>query len=455
MFSRKLESQLDSWLVDKARKPLVLRGARQVGKTTLVHSWSKKKSLRIVNINLDNVKERMLFQSLAQGDMTIDLEDCLRLIDQNYVADELPLGSHLIFFDEIQNVPGLIPLLRAFYEQRPDLMVIAAGSYLEIKLNRLLNNSSIDFAFPLGRIDSLYIYPLDFFEFLVAKGKNKLLDALKDLDWKKSVPKDIHILATQEFEEYFFYGGMPEVVHALTQKASNDRMMQIYNNLINGYLEDISKYEVRDSSVKYLEHVLFNAPKFAGSTITYAGFAESSYGSREISKAFGILESVMLLSLAHATSSESLPWITQEKRGKKLIYLDTGLVNFASNLRWEQVHRADLNELYRGRIAEQVVGQQLLSDECFAKPILNYWAKDYNIGKAEIDFCLQVDGRPVGIEVKSGNTGSLKSLFEFAKKVDGTSLFRVYSGIMQESSHQGFMVRSIPFYLLPRLRELV
>jgi predicted AAA+ superfamily ATPase len=248
---------------------------------------------------------------------------------------------------------------------------------------------------------------------------------------------------------------MPEIVNALNEGYNKNRFSQIYSGLINGYNDDLHKFELRNSSIKYLEHILMHAPKYAGHSVNYAGFGDSGYGSRELAQAFSVLESVMLLTLARASSGEALPWIGQEKKQKKLIFLDIGLANYISGLQIDQIMRKDLNELYRGKSAEQVVGQQLLSDQRYNRGNLHYWVKDYREGGAEVDFCTNVNGYPVGIEVKSGSAGSLKSLFEFSKKVPDSKLLRIYSGKMIQSIHSGISVKSIPFYLLPRYGELV
>lgn len=194
---------------------------------------------------------------------------------------------------------------------------------------------------------------------------------------------------------------------------------------------------------------------YAGRLVTYSGFAESDYPSREIGEAFELLEDTMLLSLVRASSDEGLPWNTLNKKQKKLIFLDLGLVNFFSGLSLNDVQRKDLHQLHRGRLAEQCVGQHLMSEQTLIREKLSYWIKDYREGSAEVDFCTSVQGVPVGMEVKSGSSGHLKSLFEFAKKVKNAKLVRIYSGELCRETRQGKEVLSIPFYLLPRWKELL
>ena len=165
----------------------------------------------------------------------------------------------------------------------------------------------------------------------------------------------------------------------------------------------------------------------------------------------------MLLYQVQATKSEELPLIPQRKRPKKLIFLDVGLVNYQMNIQQEFLNLKDLNDFYRGKIAEQVVGQNLLAQFSNVPAQIFYWAKEKAEGSAEVDFCLVLKGRILGIEVKTGTTGRLKSLFSFARKVKDRDLIRIYSGNLrkEEVNFEGkrFKLTSIPFYLIPRLLE--
>src|SRR3990167_6174325 len=167
-FERKLDSYLFRWLRDTKRKPLVIRGARQVGKTSIVKSLAFKEGKNLIHINLEDARQRQIFSVLERQGHGISLTDCLRVITDNYLQDKTGIADAILFFDEIQNVPSLIPLLRFFYEERPDLRVIAAGSYFEIRLAQYLRKNPTEYTFPVGRVENLFLYPLDFFEYLDA-----------------------------------------------------------------------------------------------------------------------------------------------------------------------------------------------------------------------------------------------------------------------------------------------
>ncbi|MCC6219679.1 MAG: ATP-binding protein [Deltaproteobacteria bacterium] len=453
-FVRKISTYLDKWKVEKGRKPLIVRGARQVGKTFLIRHWAKQNYQTLVYIDLERASHRQLFQILERDDFGIDLDDCLRVISDHFLPPGRDLKQALIFFDEIQNVPKLIPLLRFFYELRPELSLIVAGSYLELAMKQISQSRNSNVAFPVGRVENLYLYPLDFFEYLNAVGEDRLLARLRSVDWNNLPTPDVHLRACEQFDHYFLIGGMPEIVAAKVQGATNDKIARIFHSLFDGYVEDIAKYGVRDSRIKYLEHLLQNVPTYAGRLINFEGFGGSAYRSREIGQAFEILESIMLVTLAQACSDAALPWNPKPRKQKKLIALDTGLVNFRSGVSFSEVKTTDLNELHRGRLAEQVVGQQLVCNQLFHRGSLYYWIKDYREGSAEVDFCLELGGKPYAIEVKSGAAGSLKSLLEFGRKVTGAQLIRIHSGEMCMEERGNLMIKSIPFYLLPRIQEI-
>ena len=454
-FQRKLLTHLNTWRNEERRKPLIIRGARQVGKTSLIKNWATGRFPSVCSINLEEARTRELFQSIERKGAGIALSDCLRVIENNFLESGAELKNSLIFIDEIQNVPSMLPLLRFFYEQQAELSVIAAGSYLEIVLKKEALSNDASFTFPVGRVENLYLYPLDFFEFLEASGETRLLKFLREVDWKNPPPPDIHLRASELFERYFLFGGMPEIILRLLEDSPREKLQKTYSSLMNGYFDDIHKYGLHNAKTKYLQHLLNHAPHHAGLLVNYAGFGDSAYQSREIGSAFEVLEEVMLLTLARACADKSLPWHGQEKRQKKLIYLDIGLANYTAGLTYTEIARKELTQIHRGRIAEQIVGQQLLSDQALHRGTLNYWTKDYREGSAEVDFCIDVQGRPCGIEVKSGHSGTLRSLFEFSRHVKDAVLMRVYSGQMSVENRAGALVHSLPFYLIPRLRELV
>lgn len=444
MFPRKICEYLTQWKVKKQRKPLILRGARQVGKTSAVLIFGKEHFRDIIQINLENIEHKRLFNE------EVSLEDFEKIVQIKFRKKIVP-GETLIFIDEIQNSPALIRLLRFFYEKRPDVHVIAAGSLFQAKIE------SEGFSLPVGRIEYVYVYPLDFFEYLEASQETELLRLLKSLSSKENIPDAIHQEALRHFHEYTMIGGMPEVLNVYLTEHNIESLKPIYSSLLTSYAEDIYKYSSL-AKTKYLSYVIEHAPLYAGTITTYNKFGGSNFRTREISEAFNTLEKVMLVYQVYATKSNKIPLVKQTKRPKKLLFLDVGLVNQQMGIQEEFIKLKDLNDFYRGRIAEQVVGQNILAQFKHDTPNIFYWAKGKQEGSAEVDFCMQTEGKILGIEVKAGGSGRLRSLFSFAHAVSNNRLMRIYSGHLKiEKAKLGekhYELISVPFYLSPRIQDV-
>jgi len=444
MFNRDILDYLEKWKLKKARKPLVLRGARQVGKTSATLIFAKRHFENLVHINLEKAEHYELFK---ETDSIAEFEKITDIV----LKEKVIPGKTLIFIDEIQNTPNLIALLRFFYEERPNLHVIAAGSLLEAKLKKE------GLSMPVGRVEYAYVYPLTFFEFLGAIKENNLLDFLKKVTLLESIPLAIHERALKLFYDYTLLGGMPEIISLHIENSSQEEMNSAYSSLLTSYSEDIYKYAT-SAGVKYLRHVLEQAPYFAGERITYEKFGGSGFGSREMSEAFDVLEKTMLVKQINATKSLRAPLMAQKKRAKKILYLDSGFVNFKNNLQAEYIKLTDLNDLYRGKIAEQIVGQNILANGAHSEQALYYWAKEKPNSSAEVDFCMVGRGKILGIEVKSGHSAKLKSLLSFASSVENSRILRIYSGQLQEqtvsASGTEHKLISLPFYLVNRIFDL-
>ena len=445
MFNRNILNYLEKWKKKKHRKPLVLRGARQVGKTYAVKLFAQKYFDDLVYINLDKSEDFELFKEINSLE---DFEKTVNIVLKKKIVP----GATLIFIDEIQNTPNLIELLRFFYEERPELHIIAAGSLLEVKIEKE------GLTMPVGRVEYAYMHPLTFFEFLQAIGEDELLEYLENLSLDDSVAQGIHERALKLFYDYTLIGGMPEAVAMHIGKNSQEDLNSLYSSLITAYAEDIYKYATQ-ADVKYIRHVLEQAPYFAGERITYEKFGGSSFRSREMSEAFGVLEKAMIIRQIEATKSRELPLVSQKKRAKKLLYLDSGFVNFKNNIQSEYINLGNLGDLYRGKIAEQIVGQNIIANFDYMEQPLYYWAKEKPGGSAEVDFCLPYEGNILGIEVKSGHSSRLKSLFSFAENVESGKLIRIYSGHLAKEQVQSggnrYSLLSLPFYLINRFSDFI
>jgi predicted AAA+ superfamily ATPase len=249
------------------------------------------------------------------------------------------------------------------------------------------------------------------------------------------------------FGDYALIGGMPEAVKIYAAGGGIAGVNAVYSNLFTSFRDDVYKYASLGKS-KYVGFVLEQAPLFAGLAVTYEKFGGSVYKSREMHLAFDLLEKAMLIKQVRATKSQELPLAPKQKKPAKLIFLDAGLVNFQMGIQNELIKAGDLTDFYQGRIAEQIVGQQLAASFMSQAPELFYWYKGEK-SEAEVDFCVVDRGKLVGIEVKSGRGGRMRSAGEFMRTVGGGRIIRVYGG---EFIRDKEMI-SLPFYLLPRWRE--
>ncbi len=438
MLKRSLEEKIISWKTNPLRKPLIIRGARQVGKTSLVRQFGANHFAQMIEINLEKKGHFAIFDP-ASG-----VEDFLKRVSVFFDQKIIPHQT-LLFIDEIQESQNMMELLRFLAEEKPDLPVITAGSLLEAKIGS-------DWSIPVGRVDYLYLYPMTFFEYLSAKGKDALLETLQKMNISDKF--EFSDLANELFKEYVTIGGMPEVVQQFVKNGSYDDVQTILNQLHTAYVDDIRKYAKTREENKYIEQVVENGPKIAGSVFTYEGFGGSAYRGREISEAVRTVEKVMLLRQVMAVNSTTLPITPKSNRPKKMIWLDVGIVNFVNHAYQDLILGG-----YKGKIMEQVVGQSLIAGGVDHQLDLYYWGRDRDEGSAEVDFYFQHNSRTVGMEIKSGNSVKMKSLFSLGNENAQTILIRVSWDPLAvetfESSGQTYRVLSLPFYLIDRWQSLV
>jgi len=438
MFNRLIEKDLLKWKTSSIRKPLILRGARQVGKTSIVRKFGTENFDQVIEINFEKKDQFAVF------DKAVSVDDFLNRINL-FFDKEIISGKSILFLDEIQGSNNTLELLRFFAEEKPDLHVIATGSLLEAKID---NSWSI----PVGRVDYKYLYPLTFFEYLQAKGKKALLEDLKNLHLGDSF--EYGNIVSDLFKEYVIVGGMPEVVNSFIVNNNYEEIRTIFNRLTTAYVDDIRKYSKSVEENKYLEQVVENGPKIAGTLFNYENFGGSSFRSREMGNAVKTVEKVMLLRQILAINSVILPILPKNNRAKKMIWLDVGLTNFANNAYKDLITRE-----YKGKIMEQVVGQNLIAYGINQQQNLYYWSKERSEGSAEVDFCLQYNSRLVGFEIKSGNIGQMKSLFSMGNTNPDILLVRIsWDNLNIERWNfdgKQYKVLSLPFYLIDRWEDLV
>lgn len=440
MFRRNIISKLEAWKQDKKHKPLILRGARQVGKTTVVNEFGSQFD-NYLYFNLERNENAKLFE------MEIPLDDLVNMLYAS-VGKVKKEGTTLVFIDEIQNSPKTIALLRYFYEQRPDLYVIAAGSLLE-------NLVDVKVSFPVGRVQYLALRPCSFSEFLGAIGKNNLLAVLSQ---KAEYTVAFHEQLMHLFNQYTIVGGMPEAVQQYAETQDVIGIEDVYETLVQAYKDDSEKYVRGNKLTDVVRFILSYGWAFSGETITLGNFANSGYKSREVGEAFRLLEKAMLLELIYPVSSTQLPIIPETKRMPKLIWFDTGLVNYQAGIRKEIIGSTDMVDSWRGHIAEQITAQELLTLEDRVGQHRSFWAKPNN--GAEVDFIFTHNSKLYPIEVKSGTNAHLRSLQVFMDSSDVNIAIRIWSkpySVDKVKTIHGkeFTLINLPFYLIGNLRSVL
>lgn len=440
MFRRNIISKLEAWKQDKKHKPLILRGARQVGKTTVVNEFGSQFD-NYLYFNLERNENAKLFE------MEIPLDDLVNMLYAS-VGKVKKEGTTLVFIDEIQNSPKTIALLRYFYEQRPDLYVIAAGSLLE-------NLVDVKVSFPVGRVQYLALRPCSFSEFLGAIGKNNLLAVLSQ---KAEYTVAFHEQLMHLFNQYTIVGGMPEAVQQYAETQDVIGIEDVYETLVQAYKDDSEKYVRGNKLTDVVRFILSYGWAFSGETITLGNFANSGYKSREVGEAFRLLEKAMLLELIYPVSSTQLPIIPETKRMPKLIWFDTGLVNYQAGIRKEIIGSTDMVDSWRGHIAEQITAQELLTLDDRVGQHRSFWAKPNN--GAEVDFIFAHNSKLYPIEVKSGMNAHLRSLQVFMDSSGVNIAIRIWSkpySVDKVKTIHGkeFTLINLPFYLIGNLRSVL
>ncbi len=391
-----------------------------------------------IDLNLENPEERNIFREDAS------FKDILSAIFFTKGFEKQDRKT-LIFIDEIQNSPRAVNLLRYFYEETPELNVIAAGSLLETLISRQIS-------FPVGRVEYLPVYPCSFPEFLTALGEKLSLDILTQIP----VPGYAHDKLTKLFREYTIIGGMPEVLESYTKNRDVVALSRIYESLILTYLDDVEKYARNDTMVKVIRHIIKSSFFHVASRIKFAGFGNSTYKSREVSEAFEVLQKAMLVKLIHPVTNLKLPIKENFRKSPKLQLLDTGLVNYFSGMQKDLFVSSQLDEVYEGRIAEHIVGQELRAISKSLLESLSFWTREEKHADAEVDFIRKYDGLVIPIEVKSKTSGRLRSLHQFMDKVDHQFAVRVYSGKLKVEktrtlSGKSYYLLNLPFYLVHQI----
>lgn len=393
------EQYLTEWIQQEGRKPLILRGARQVGKSTLVRLFSQSQKLNLVEINLEKKK----IKSIQSEDILI--EKVLAEIQSEYNVDINE--NSLIFFDEIQAQPGILKYFRYFYEDQPQIPIIAAGSLLEFTLEQH------EFSMPVGRIEYFHLGPMTFEEFLMALNKNKLIQEIK----KDKLNIDTYARDTlsELLKDYLFVGGMPAAVAEYVKSKNPTKVRAIHRSIVRTYQDDFPKYASRNN-LKYIYQVFERLPDFIGKKIKYSEFL-SELQSRDIRSCLQLLHRARVILICYHSNGSGVPLRSQKDDSVfKVYFLDVGLLNYLRGATWQMMQDySEKHMIIKGEVAEQFAAQHLAYLEAgLEEPNLYYWLRDKKINNAEVDFLIEKNGEVIPVEIKAGSSGRLQSAKQFA-----------------------------------------
>lgn len=397
---RLINRHLLEWKTDSSRTPLLIRGARQIGKTYAVQQLGKtyeqfvevnfELQPKLINIfEQDLLPERIIKELNTELNVTIDPQNTL------------------LFFDEVQAAPKAIIALRYFYEKMPELHVIAAGSLLDFAIKEV--------GIPVGRVSFLHMYPLSFLEFLWAMGNEKLLEALMQTTIHTPLSNNSHEKLLAILGEYLAIGGMPKAVKEWRETKSFVKCSKIFSRIINAYQQDFNKY-AKKLQLKYVSALFNKCPRFLRQKFKFSNISQE-FRKRELAPCLDLLNTAGIIHYAYNTAANGIPLGAEiDFDHFKIVFLDVALSQKILNLKAGGDWIMDPLEQFinKGELVESFVGQELLA---YANPIekenLHYWQRQTRGSEAEVDYVIQKESDIIPIEVKSGAGTTLKSMHMF------------------------------------------
>lgn len=405
---RSASDALAGWHDSPRRKPLVLRGARQVGKSTLVREFARVRGLDLLEVNLERHRTlESVFASLDVSRIILEIEALAGRAGTD--------AQSLLFLDEIQATPSAIAALRYLHEERPGLPVIAAGSLLEAVLR------DHDFPMPVGRIQYLHLGPMSFNEYLGAV-EPRLLGLIQS--WVPGAPfaATAHRALVNRQREFLFVGGMPEAVASFAAGEGINTVRDVHRSIASTYQDDFAKYGGGASSLARLQRVFHYLPGAIGEKVKYSNISREER-ARELKAAIDLLALARVIWRVHHGDCAGLPLNAQiDPHRYKCLFLDVGLVAHITGVGWPDLSGQDDRRLVNeGGLAEQFIGQHLLFRHGGKEePFLCYWLREGKRTNAEVDYVIDHTRQIIPVEVKAGRAGSLKSLHAFfARQLKG------------------------------------
>ena len=442
MFKRQLLLELENWRQSEPRKPLVIRGARQVGKTTLVNQFATQYE-QYIYLNLELSEDKEPFENFTSIEHLINTVFFLK---SKTLAKK---NTTLIFIDEIQEVPKALNTLRYFYELAPEISVIAAGSMLETLFDKHIS-------FPIGRVEYKVIRPVSFPEFLSAMGETAALEQLTQVPFATFAQTKLLRL----FHTYALIGGMPEIVQHYATHKDLVRLGPMYDSLIIGYMDDVGKYAKSRAQILHLRHCIQSSFAQAGKRIKFEGFGNAAYKSREMGESLRTLEKALLLQLIYPCTTATLPLVPDIKKSPRLQILDSGLLNYFVGIQKEIIGTDDLNKIYQGTLIEHLIGQEILAFQYNALSALHFWVREKKESTAEVDYLFPYDGLIIPIEVKSGKEGTLKSLHSYMDLAPHDMAIQFYAGALNitnaiTKNGKQYQILNLPYFLGSQIEKYI
>lgn len=399
MMKRLIKYELAQWKVSRTRKPLLVRGARQVGKTHAVRECGKG-FRHFVEINFEKNPD---FIAVFEKNL-----DPVRIINALVAMTAQPIipGETLLFFDEIQSCPKAIIGLRYFYEEMPALHVIAAGSLLDFAIEKV--------GVPVGRIQFCYVYPLSFMEYLASLGNKPLFEMLLSHQNNEPLETIFHEKFFELLGQYMLLGGMPEVIAESLKENNLSDANRLQHVIINAYRDDFPKY-ANKFQIKYVEALFNKIPHCIAQPFKFSSI-QTAYQKRELEPALNLLEKAGIIHKVYQTAGNGIPLGAEANPEKfKLLFLDVALnqAMLGNNLSMWLLNPQDAF-INRGALTEAFVGQEMLaylSD--YMKPDLYYWHREKQGSNAEVDYLIQLNEQVIPVEVKSGKGSTLRSMHSF------------------------------------------
>lgn len=387
---RSVEKRILEWKDSHRRKPLIIRGARQVGKTWLVENFLAKEFESFVKIDLEKRRD---IHTYFEG----NLDPRIILTYLELEVGRIIPGKTLLFLDEIQACPRAIMALRYFYEQMPELHVVAAGSLLEFAFGEI--------SIPVGRVQYLHIHPMTFYEYLLALGKERMAEYV--LESPVDTDEEIQRRILDELRNYFFIGGMPECVRTYHDTGSMVETFKVQSEILDSYRADFSKYRPH-IDMTCLDAVFLNTAKRVGEQLKYSRLSKSHSGQMN-HKAFDLLVKANMITKILASDPSGLPLGASANQKKfKAAMLDIGLFQRLCQIPSElELKERNLLAMYRGKLAEQFVAQEILAK---TDSELFFWAREARSSSAEVDYLVVRQGVIYPVKVKSGAGGRMKSI---------------------------------------------